>query len=137
MNICERLQLLSTTKAKSERDFALAVGVSQQTMSNYLKGRNPSYEALEGIIRAYPDVNAEWLLTGEGEMLKTTANIDNRTITTGDQSAAGDGSQVVVNEKPGVGHIILESVNKLLNMDCLDATHVDRVLALMEKYAKE
>lgn len=134
MTVKERICSFLASKGITPTAAEKLMGWGKGTIT---KSSSLSSDKLEEFVLQFPEVSAEWLLCGKGEMLKTTTNIDNRTITTGDQSAAGDGSQVVVNGNHGVGHIVLESVNKLLNMDCLDATHVDRVLALMEKYAKE
>lgn len=50
-------------------DFAKRTGFSHQTASNYLKGeRIPNAEALCVIKRSF-DISADWLLTGEGEMM--------------------------------------------------------------------
>ena len=49
-------------------DFAKKTGFSHQVASNYLKGeRTPTVEALMKIKQTF-DVDANWLLTGEGEM---------------------------------------------------------------------
>lgn len=72
MNINERLADLVNTKSNSKRDFALKVGIEQVTFNRYMNGRVPSYEALEAILIAFPDISAEWLLRGEGEMLKSS-----------------------------------------------------------------
>lgn len=59
-------------KIDSYADFAKELGISHQTASNYLKGnRVPNADALKQIIQKFDDLNAEWLLTGSGEMLKT------------------------------------------------------------------
>lgn len=53
----------------SERAFALKCGIAQNTMSYYLTGqRKPSYEAVEKILRAFPELSAEWLIRGVGNM---------------------------------------------------------------------
>lgn len=50
--------------------FADRVGISHQTASNYLKGKQkPDSIQLEKIIRSFENINARWLITGEGEML--------------------------------------------------------------------
>ncbi len=57
----------------NKRTFALALGVSPQGIYNLLVSRpssKPSFELMAGIIKKFPEVNAEWLLTGYGPMLK-------------------------------------------------------------------
>ena len=46
------------------------MGLSQATVKAYYDGRTPSVPFLEALLRAFPDISAEWLLMGEGEPLK-------------------------------------------------------------------
>lgn len=104
MELTERLQLLSKKMAKSERDFAITVGINQPTWHNYVTGkRAPSFDCIMAILTAFPDVSSEWLLRGEGEMVRTptmVVNNDNRrTIARGDHSiAASDGATVTTTD---------------------------------------
>lgn len=50
--------------------FAEKLGVSEGNIRGYIKGVLPKADVLEKIVR-YCDISAEWLLTGNGEMLKT------------------------------------------------------------------
>lgn len=52
----------------SQAKFEKRCGLSNGYVNNLRK--TPSYEKLQNIFRAFPDLNPEWLLTGEGEMLK-------------------------------------------------------------------
>ena len=48
--------------------FADRIGVQRSSISHVLSGRNkPSVDFLEKVLRAYPEVNARWLITGTGE----------------------------------------------------------------------
>lgn len=54
----------------SETAFAQKCGIAQNTMSYYLSGqRKPSYRAVEKILLSFPNLSAEWLIRGKGEML--------------------------------------------------------------------
>lgn len=69
----QRVIDLAENKAESICGFAKAINVAQTTLSEYLNnGKMPSFKVVNGILDAYPDVSAEWLLRGEGEMYKTT-----------------------------------------------------------------
>lgn len=71
MEIVQRIKELVELKAKSKRDFASLIGMEQVTFNNYMIGkRGLSYEVIDAILDAFPEVSAEWLLRGEGEMLK-------------------------------------------------------------------
>lgn len=67
--INERLANIVSIKGLTPRAFAIKVGTSSQVFGKYLKDRDPSFEVLRGIVEAFDDISAEWLLTGKGEML--------------------------------------------------------------------
>lgn len=51
--------------------FAKRTGLSHQTASNYLKGKQkPDIDKLSKIKQSFDDIDANWLLTGEGYMLR-------------------------------------------------------------------
>ena len=61
--------------------FAESIGVAQATISHILGPRNkyPSTEVVMRLHSTYPDINLNWLLTGEGGMSdqeQTHANLD-------------------------------------------------------------
>lgn len=68
------LQIANYYGLTKPADFAKKTGFSHQVASNYLKGtRIPNGEAL-CIIKQVFDISADWLLTGEGEMLKSSVD---------------------------------------------------------------
>ena len=45
------------------------IGVNRATISHILSGRNkPSIDFLQKLLHSYPDLNANWLITGIGYM---------------------------------------------------------------------
>ena len=49
--------------------FADTIGVNRSTISHILSGRNkPSIDFLEKLLYVYPELNANWLITGIGYM---------------------------------------------------------------------
>ena len=57
--------------------FADKIGVNRATISHILSGRNkPSVDFLEKLILSYPDLDANWLITGIGYMYKTKEQKD-------------------------------------------------------------
>lgn len=78
MIIIERIKELIARKEMSETSFAKLIGVSQRTLNNYMNGRTPSLEVLDAILSVFPEVSSEWLLRGEGKMLKSDIN-ENKT----------------------------------------------------------
>jgi hypothetical protein len=41
----------------------------------FSRGTLPSFNMLDKILKAYPELSADWLITGEGRMLKSELNI--------------------------------------------------------------
>jgi transcriptional regulator with XRE-family HTH domain len=70
MNVTERLKLFVAQKGISQYRLAKDSGVPQSTVSKIFT-RNKGFEVdtLSLILNAYPELNADWLLTGRGEML--------------------------------------------------------------------
>lgn len=95
MIIIERIKELIARKEMSETSFAKLIGVSQRTLNNYMNGRTPSLEVLDAILSAFPEVSAEWLLRGEGDMLKNSG-----TMTGSNQ---GDGNKIEYKNGGNVG----------------------------------
>ncbi|WP_143960265.1 helix-turn-helix domain-containing protein [Litoribacter populi] len=62
------LEHLQITPYKMAKD----IGTSEAVISNAKNGKNkPSYDFLSKILNFYKVLNAEWLITGQGEMLKS------------------------------------------------------------------
>lgn len=62
-----------------QQDFSDAVGISRPVISQLLLGKRPLLEKhVRKICRAYPFVNKDWLLTGNGAMI-TGALVTNNT----------------------------------------------------------
>lgn len=77
MEIVQRIMNLVNDKAKSIRNFAFVIGMPERTINTYIKtGRTPSLEVIDAILRTFPDISAEWLIRGEGSMLKSEYNED-------------------------------------------------------------
>ena len=73
-NSIERLQCFMSEKGLNDNQMTVAAGLSNGLLGkakNSSKGLNST--SIEKILFAYPDLSAEWLLTGRGEMLKSAA----------------------------------------------------------------
>lgn len=56
-------------------DFATAIGISRSNLTHLLSGRNqPSFSLLEKLLKAFPQIRTEWLVTGLGEMVRDDDN---------------------------------------------------------------
>ena len=80
----ERLKYLVDLKSNGvAADFARDIGIAPATFHNYLKGRPPSFEALEGMRSVYR-VNINWLIDGIGDIfgeLSTSSDDANSDLT--------------------------------------------------------
>ena len=65
----KRLQQFLAAENISQAQFAETIGVARASVSHILAGRNkPGFDFLESMVRHYPNLNFEWLLTGRGRM---------------------------------------------------------------------
>lgn len=70
--------LIGYYEAGNKSAFGRRVDMKSGVVGDLVGGRlnKPSYEALLKILSAYPSVNTDWLLKGEGEMLQTEASAE-------------------------------------------------------------
>ena len=85
MELFQRLILLADQVAGSQAQLAKAIEIPQGTFHGYLSEegqRKIRFDLLTAILRAYPQVNRDWLFFGEGEMLgqggRTSASLDKK-----------------------------------------------------------
>jgi transcriptional regulator with XRE-family HTH domain len=56
----------------SPSDFAEEIGIQRSSISHLISGRNkPSLEFIQKILKRFPEINPEWILSGHGGMLKS------------------------------------------------------------------
>ncbi|MGA2823693.1 MAG: helix-turn-helix transcriptional regulator [Bacteroidales bacterium] len=61
----------------SPSDFAEKIGVQRSSISHLISGRNkPSLEFIQKIMSRFPEINPEWILNGNGKMLKIGINTE-------------------------------------------------------------
>lgn len=72
------IQFLNENNLTSTK-FADKIGVQRSSISHILSGRNkPSFDFIEKMLLAYPDLNAQWLITGKGNMFANQPSLFNR-----------------------------------------------------------
>ena len=72
MDISERLKAIRDNRKLSDRAFSIKCGVHPTTMDKQLKGtRSVSADVIIAVAAAFPEISRDWLLLGEGEMLKS------------------------------------------------------------------
>ncbi len=67
----DRIIQLLNSEGLSASKFADIIGVQRSSMSHILSGRNNhSLDFIQKIMRSFPHINGDWLISGSGEMSK-------------------------------------------------------------------
>lgn len=69
-------------KVYSDADCARIIGVEKAEFSRMMSGKKAvNQRFVDKLLASFPEINADWLLNGSGEMLKSqSANADNQSI---------------------------------------------------------
>jgi len=74
-----RISKIIKEKNLSSARFADEIGVQRSSISHVLSGRNkPSLEFIQKILKAYPDIDTNWLLSGKGNIFSGSINNENK-----------------------------------------------------------
>ena len=66
-----RFQTILDLENLSPAQLADRLGVQRSGISHILSGRTkPSFELLQRVVQSFPEISAEWLITGNGKPLK-------------------------------------------------------------------
>lgn len=67
--ICQRIMDFLSVSKLSINALSRTIGMTQSTVLRQLKGEQAlSSKLLDGILSCYPDLSAEWLMRGKGDM---------------------------------------------------------------------
>lgn len=73
-----RISQILKTKNLTSAKFADEIGVQRSSVSHVLSGRNkPSLEFIQKILKTYPEIDTNWLLSGEGNILTNNTKSEN------------------------------------------------------------
>lgn len=65
----EELQKMGLVK--DQASFAEKIKITKAMFTDIKKGRTqPGFKAVRGIVQSFPTINPDWMLTGEGSMLR-------------------------------------------------------------------
>ena len=71
--IMERIQLYLRKERMKPAEFAKILGINSTSVYNYFSGTSKApMSFIVLFLESFPDVSAEWLIRGEGEMMKPT-----------------------------------------------------------------
>jgi len=66
----DRIKKFMNVKSLTAAELADKIGVQRSKVSHVLNGRNnPSSVFIEKLLQTFPELDARWLILGEGEML--------------------------------------------------------------------
>jgi transcriptional regulator with XRE-family HTH domain len=105
--ILELLKYLGMSPSR----FADEIGVQRSAMSHLVSGRNnPSLEFISKVLKRFPEVDTEWLITGAGNITRTgTAGTESGTERTTTETPpstlfSGTMEEPPVKEEPAVSY---------------------------------
>lgn len=107
-SISQRIKMLVKNSGMSINAYAQKVGISQPTLKACIDGsNNPSFDTIQKILIGNPIISSEWLITGEGNMLKAEQT-DSLQVASGRDTTGniiGDGNNVIAgNNLSNVGN---------------------------------
>lgn len=91
----ERIVAFINAKNISTREFERMCGVSYGYVAQLRK--SPTVDKLERILNAYPEINKHWLITGEGDMFRSS--VSQTSTGNNNTQVAGNGNNVVTSSK--------------------------------------
>ncbi|MCO6479474.1 MAG: helix-turn-helix transcriptional regulator [Phaeodactylibacter sp.] len=70
MTVRERFIQLLEAAGYTQTDFATKAGYSRDALTNFINGRTklPKVDFFQAVKRAFPTLNLDWLITGQGNM---------------------------------------------------------------------
>jgi hypothetical protein len=96
----------------NQAEFAQQIGVGASNLSQLLNPkyeRKPSEKLVSSILRAYPDINPDWLMFGQGNMLRAESTMmkvidatDSSSENNTDKSEPPDLFSTMMPTKPGI-----------------------------------
>jgi len=113
----ERIKKYMDHKGLSAAELADIIGVQRSNLSHILTGRNnPGSSFIEKLLHKYPELDARWLITGEGDMTRTPLTEKQ------DRPVTGLFSSAVQKESPA-------PVQKNIAAEIRDG-HIERIIVL-------
>lgn len=108
-NMKERIIKFLSVNNLTSTKFADVVGVQRSSISHILSGRNkPSFDFIEKMLIAYPDLNAQWLITGNGNM-----NINQTSLFNNDENPIITSRESNIQEIKDNSEVKMDSENDL------------------------
>lgn len=128
MSIKERIYTFIKYKDITVKKFEEMCGLSNGYISSMRKGFGT--EKLNNVLKLFPELNREWLIYGEGEMLNNTIN---QTNTNGDNI---NGHSVTINKTEGDYLELIKSLTAQLTVSqqqvSVSQEQMNRLITIIE-----
>ena len=123
MSIKERTREFIKSQGISMKEFEQRCGLSTGYVTSMRKGFG--IDKLNNVLKAFPELNRDWLLYGEGPMLVGDV--------TGDNNAIGHGASVTTTNDSRVVEKLLDEISEQRRLVSESQRQVDRLLSIVEK----
>lgn len=132
----DRVKKIIEYKQCSTNSFAEMIGVKQNTLNQQLTGdRKLSLDVVRKIISTCNDISAEWLLTGDGEMLKNISE-NSENLSKQSENDLRISIDELINKK--IEEAVMENLDKTITaiMDGMNRSnqqqneHVEKILKI-------
>ena len=128
--ILQRIKEVLRLKGISMSQISSAYGIKQNTFSRQISGESAlSASSLLSIIGFFPDISAEWLMRGEGDMFRHAGQHVGDIIGSTAVVNHGDGNSIANNDTTNLQSKYLELLAK-------KDQQLDRLLSIIEKLSK-
>ena len=124
----DRILIFIKYKGISTRQFQIQCGLSNSYVTNMKHGF--SQKALNRVLSEFPELNRDWLVFGEGEMLNTSQNVGD--INNSNVSGVNvHGNDIQIN--PNAYDTLLQIVQTFQHSTTKSQEQIDRLITLLEK----
>lgn len=70
-DVLQRIREFINSLGVNDNQFAKSIGITQSVIASmFSRNTEPSSKVIVSILNAYANLSAEWLMRGEGEMIK-------------------------------------------------------------------
>jgi len=115
-NLDKRLILLIERFGLNNAQFADAIDVQRSSISHILSGRNkPSFDFLHKIFIKFPEINADWLIMGRGNMFDKTPGGMEQDVVNKSEPILSDSKQLSIEGKENVTDVNIKTLKSSEN----------------------